>query len=131
MCGRLYANLPQASQSQPSVLTGVDCTQTTVTLNVVGQTGLVLLSQINGIISTVAGTGARGFEGDGGPAVNAKLLGPASVAVHMAGNIYIADSRNHRIRKVTPAGQIMTVAGSGAVDTFDAKGFPIFWRRLR
>jgi sugar lactone lactonase YvrE len=80
----------------------------------------------DGMISTVAGTGTGGFDGDGGPAANAKLDEPAGVVVDTGGNIYIADSRNHRIRKVTLSGQITTVAGSGARDTFDFKGFPIY-----
>ena len=60
----------------------------------------------DGVISTVAGTGMRGFEGDFGPAASARLNGPRGVAVDAAGNLFIADSSNHRIRKVTadPAG---------------------------
>ena len=57
-----------------------------------------------GIISTVAGNGSGGYSGDGGPATSAELAFPAGVAVDGAGNLYIADYGNHRIRKVTPGG---------------------------
>lgn len=67
-----------------------------------------------GIITTVAGSDTRGFAGDGGPAVDAQLQRPSGVAVGRDGNLYIADSYNHRIRKLdTATGIIATVAGSG------------------
>src|SRR5439155_1308492 len=66
-----------------------------------------------GTISTYAGTGTWGFSGDGGPATAAQLNTPAGVALDSAGNLYIADQANHRIRKVTPGGTISTYAGSG------------------
>ena len=58
----------------------------------------------SGVISTIAGTGEAGFSGDGGPATEARLSGPEGVAVDAAGNVYIADTGNHRIRILTPAG---------------------------
>jgi trimeric autotransporter adhesin len=67
----------------------------------------------DGIITTIAGNGTRGYSGDGGKATKAQLDRPNGVAVDPAGNIYIADTENHRIRKVTPAGKITTVAGNG------------------
>jgi sugar lactone lactonase YvrE len=67
----------------------------------------------DGLISTVAGTGTEGYNGDGGAATSAELFHPYSVAVDGSGNLYIADSANNRIRKVTPAGAISTVAGNG------------------
>ena len=67
----------------------------------------------DGIITTVAGTGIWGFSGDGGPAVNAQLAYPEGVAVDGSGNLYIADTDNNRIRKVSTDGTISTVAGSG------------------
>jgi sugar lactone lactonase YvrE len=67
---------------------------------------------IAGIAITVAGTGEQGFSGDGGAATGALLDSPAGVAVDSAGNIYIADTRNHRIRKVS-GGIITTIAGTG------------------
>ena len=67
-----------------------------------------------GIISTVAGIGTQGFSGDGGPATSAKLANPNGVAVDGAGNLFIADLGNHRIRRVDAAtGLISTVAGGG------------------
>ena len=66
-----------------------------------------------GYISTVAGTGERGYSGDGGPAIEAQLAWPSSTAADEAGNLYIADSYNHRIRKVDTAGNISTAAGIG------------------
>lgn len=66
-----------------------------------------------GMISTVAGTGEQGYAGDNGPATSAVLDSPAGVAIDTAGNIYIADSHNNRIRKVT-SGTITTIAGTGA-----------------
>jgi trimeric autotransporter adhesin len=66
------------------------------------------------IITTVAGSGARGFAGDGGPAIAAALEGPAGLAIDSVGNLYFLDAANKRIRKVTAATQIITtVAGGG------------------
>jgi sugar lactone lactonase YvrE len=67
----------------------------------------------DGIITTVAGTGVPGFSGDGGLATNAMLNSPQSLALDDAGNLYIADSGNLRIRKVAPNGVISTYAGDG------------------
>lgn len=66
----------------------------------------------NGTITTVAGTGVPGFNGDGGPATSAQLTGPRGVAVDAAGDLYISDTGNQRIRKVSN-GAITTVAGGG------------------
>jgi uncharacterized protein (TIGR03437 family) len=65
-----------------------------------------------GIIQTVAGNGVSGFGGDGGPAAAAMLAFPDGVAADAAGNLYIADTASHRIRKVTPDGIIHTIGGS-------------------
>jgi trimeric autotransporter adhesin len=66
-----------------------------------------------GVITTVAGNGTAGFAGDEGLAVNAQINHPASVAADSAGNLYIADFDNQRVRKVTTDGKIHTVAGNG------------------
>jgi uncharacterized protein (TIGR03437 family) len=71
----------------------------------------------NGIITTVAGNGTEGYSGDNGPATSAELNNPTGVAVDSAGNLYIADSFNQRIRKVSN-GVITTVAGSGSTAPF-------------
>jgi uncharacterized protein (TIGR03437 family) len=68
----------------------------------------------NGVIATVAGVGTWGFSGDNGPAANAQLYGPNGVAVDSAGNVYIADTFNYRVRKISN-GVITTVAGGGSV----------------
>jgi uncharacterized protein (TIGR03437 family) len=75
----------------------------------------------NGVITTVAGNGARGFSGDNGPATSAQLAEPSGVAVDSAGNLYIADAGNFRIRKVSN-GMIATVA----VLTYPSGIFGIF-----
>ena len=67
----------------------------------------------NGIITTVAGTGVRGFSGDGGPATKAKLDKPLGVVFDAAGNMYIADEENERIRKVDTSGIMTTYGGTG------------------
>ncbi len=66
-----------------------------------------------GIISTIAGTGTAGFSGDGGPATAAGLNAPTSITVDAAGNLYIGDDGNHRIREVSTSGIITTIAGNG------------------
>jgi uncharacterized protein (TIGR03437 family) len=75
-----------------------------------------------GIISTVAGNGIAGFSGDGGPAVSASLNGPSGIALDAAGNLYIADFNNNRVRKVS-GGTITTVAGNGQA-AFSGDGGP-------
>src|SRR5436309_1167614 len=67
----------------------------------------------DGTITTVAGSGVSGFVGDGAAATLAQLTSPQGIAVGADGALYIADTGNHRIRKVTPDGVINTVAGNG------------------
>jgi sugar lactone lactonase YvrE len=66
-----------------------------------------------GIIATIAGTGDRGFAGDGGLAKEAQMSRPQGIAVDAGGNLYIADSDNHVIRRVDTHGIITTFAGTG------------------
>ncbi|MBX2905296.1 MAG: Ig-like domain-containing protein [Taibaiella sp.] len=86
--------------------------------------GLIYVSDFNncavrrvsiatGIITTIAGTGTCGFSGDGGPGTLARLNGPTGVAVDNAGNVYISDIYNNRVRKVNTSGIISTYAGNG------------------
>ncbi len=79
----------------------------------------------NGIITTVAGTGAFGFAGDGGPAVDAELLFPTGVFVDSSGNLYISDAGNGAIRKVTNAGvpALKTAPAIGAGGVISSSGF--------
>ncbi len=75
-----------------------------------------------GTITTIAGNGFGTFSGDGGAALRASLSHPRGVVVDTAGNLYIADTVNSRIRVVTPNGVINTVAGTGALGNFGDGG---------
>ena len=77
----------------------------------------------DGTVTTYAGNGTNGFAGDGGPAASAELSSPAAVAVDAAGNLYIADLGNLRIREVSANGNISTVAGNG-VQSYAGDGGP-------
>src|ERR1035437_5622205 len=66
-----------------------------------------------GTVTTIAGTGVAGFSGDGKSAVNAQLNFPYGLALDSAGNVYVADLGNQRVRRITPDGVITTVAGTG------------------
>ena len=66
-----------------------------------------------GTITTIAGTGEPGYGGDDGPAVEAQLSFPSGVAVDHAGNLYVTDTGNHRIRRIDTTGTITTIAGTG------------------
>ena len=68
----------------------------------------------DGIITTVAGTGQRGFGGDGGPATQARLDTPTGIVAAADGGFFFADSENDRVRAVSPSGLISTVAGTGS-----------------
>lgn len=74
-------------------------------------------------ITTIAGNGVQGYNGDSIPATSASLFLPLENALDAFGNLYIADQVNHRVRKVTPAGIITTVAGNGVAD-FSGDGGP-------
>ena len=80
-------------------------------------------AQLKNDPSTIAGVGAAGYSGDGGLGTSATLNGPYGVAVDSAGNIYIADAHNQRIRKVDANGLISTVAGNGT-SGFSGDGGP-------
>jgi sugar lactone lactonase YvrE len=67
---------------------------------------------LSGKMGTIAGTGVAGFSGDGGSASTARLNNPSAIAIDGAGNIYIADTGNGRVRKIDTGGRIFTIAGS-------------------
>lgn len=77
----------------------------------------------SGILSTIAGNGASGATGDGGPATSATLSNPAGIARDAVGNIYISVQTGHKIRKIATTGIITTVAGTGSV-AFGGDGGP-------
>ncbi|SNQ50252.1 Gluconolactonase family protein,protein kinase family protein (fragment) [Frankia canadensis] len=76
-----------------------------------------------GVANDFAGTGAGGIGGDGGQATSAQLDGPGSTVRDKAGNIYVGDAKNNRIRKITPTGVITTIAGTGTAG-FGGDGGP-------
>ena len=78
----------------------------------------------SGVITTVAGSRARGYGGDGGPAVEARLSSPRRVAVDVLGNLYVAETWNDRVRKIDTSGTITTVAGAGARGAYPGDGGP-------
>ena len=81
------------------------------------------VSAATGIITTVVGTGVMGFSGDGGPGTAAQVSLPQGLAFDAAGNLFIADFGNHRIRMLAPDGTVTTVAGGGTgVDGGPAAG---------
>ena len=81
---------------------------------------------INGIINTIAGNGSAGFGGDGSLAINASLNCPSGIALDGAGNIYIADWFNNRVRKVNRSGIISTIAGDGSAGYAGDGGLAVF-----
>lgn len=86
---------------------------------------------LDGRTWTVAGTGTEGFSGDGGPADQARLHNPGGIAFDGDGNLYIADSFNHRIRRVDTLGFITTVAGGGDQPTGTSAGFAALTAELQ
>jgi RHS repeat-associated protein len=84
---------------------------------------------LNQVITTVAGTGIPGFNGDGGQATQAQLYRSNGVAIGSDGSLYIADGSNDRVRRVRPDGNITTVAGTGFC-CFNGDGIPATQARL-
>ncbi|MBX6388707.1 MAG: hypothetical protein IRZ08_06865, partial [Frankia sp.] len=73
------------------------------------------LDPATGDLRVIAGTGLPGFSGDGGPAQRARLRSPADVGVDAAGNVYVLDADNGRVRRIDSAGRIDTVVGGGSI----------------
>ena len=91
--------------------------------------GLILatsLAQSQNTITTLAGNGATTFSGDGGAATAAALNHPRGLAIDTAGNIYFTDVDNYRVRRVTPAGIISTIAGTGTMGASGDGGMALF-----
>jgi Big-like domain-containing protein/NHL repeat-containing protein len=88
------------------------------------QTTIQKITMPAGTVTTIAGIDDHaGYSGDGGPALQAKINAPSKVAIGALGDIYFADTVNHRIRKIAPDGRISTVAGTG-VQGFSGDGGP-------
>jgi RHS repeat-associated protein len=83
----------------------------------------ILSPGFNQVINTIAGTGASGFSGDGGPASQAQLNTPVGVAFGQDGSLYVSDANNERIRKIDRNGIITTIAGTGLAG-FSGDGGP-------
>jgi DNA-binding beta-propeller fold protein YncE len=78
---------------------------------------------LKGLVTTIAGTGEKGDSGDGGPAVKATFNAPHNLVVGPDGSIYVADTLNHRVRKIDPKGTVTTLAGTGKAG-FSGDGGP-------
>jgi len=92
-----------------------------VALGAAAQAPIISLSPCD-TINTVAGTGVKGFSGDGAVAISAALANPFSMAADTAGDVYVADRDNHRVRRIDTSGNITTVAGNGEQGFFGDGG---------
>ena len=110
--GGLPVNIPGTSASLDNQGAMYVAADRTGNVFFVDQNAVLRLDAATGILTLVAGNGTTGFSGDNGPAASAQLYFPGAVAVDSAGNLYIADTGNNRIRKVSN-GVITTVAGNG------------------
>lgn len=121
-----YSNLAGTGGFNPSALgdgglaTAASVCPTGVALNAAGEIFLAdaqshRIRKItrDGRIQTIAGNGTPGFSGDGGPAASANVNSPNHVTVDASGNVIFADTGNHRVRSISPAGVITTIAGNG------------------
>src|SRR5437762_2730470 len=92
----------------------LDCRQRLLDARVVGDDHLPIpLVERHVEIRTVAGTGVKGFSGDGGPAVQAQINNPFGLVRGPDGALYLCDCDNHRVRRIAPDGTISTYAGNG------------------
>jgi len=107
-------------RSAPLIVTDNLGTKSSIGLLGTGQAPQAALTP--GIIATVAGNGAGGFSGDGGPAADAMFNGPWWVVGDWEGNLYISDADNYRIRKIDSNGIISTVAGNGSANLYGFGG---------
>jgi sugar lactone lactonase YvrE len=82
-----------------------------------------VLAQAQGVITTIAGAGGSGFAGDGGQAREAVFSSPRGIVVDSAGDVFVADTGNNRVRKIAPNGMITTIAGAGGAG-FSGDGGP-------
>src|SRR5271157_5260563 len=110
MAGGPPANIPGTSTG--SLYIAVVASDQAGNVFLAAQNAVLRLDGTTGILTPVAGNGTHGFSGDNGPATRAQLNGPSGVAVDSAGNLYIVDQYNYRIRKVSNE-VITTVAGNG------------------
>jgi len=119
--GAMPENTPGMSASVASILSITVDKAGDVYFSAVNMHSVLRLDATTGVLTVVAGNGTPGFSGDNGPATLAQLDYPYGVAVDAAGNLYIADFRNNRIRKVTN-GVITTVAGTGTYGNIGDNG---------
>jgi uncharacterized protein (TIGR03437 family) len=82
----------------------------------------IFKADTSGAVTRVAGSGVPGYSGDNGPALSAEFYSPEGVALDLSGNIYVADSSNRRIRRISVAGTVTTVAGNGVCCGYTGDG---------
>jgi len=117
----LPLNMAAKSTGFPTFVPSYIASDAAGDIYLVDQNTVLRLDAVSGLLTLVAGTGAQGYSGDGGPATSAKLNNPHGLAIDSAGNLYIADSSNNVVRKVS-GGIITTVAGDGVAGSTCSNG---------
>ncbi len=111
-----WGDLRPATAASLEILSGI-AVDRSGNLFICENSGYIRKVSTSGFITSVAGVGSPGYSGDGGPATAAYFNSPRGVAVDRAGNLYINDQNNYRIRKVDTGGMISTIAGTGTMGT--------------